>query len=88
MAEKVFWETGIYVSAWVADSNMVYSKNRWCPDWWEKVTEISGTRNPEFCKDIEKWKHAVIDVLKLSKDELKQTTTQVEFSDVNMVYIK
>jgi hypothetical protein len=24
----------------------------------------------------------------LSKDELKQTTTQVEFSDVNMVYIK
>jgi hypothetical protein len=24
----------------------------------------------------------------LSKDELKQTTAQVEFSDVNMVYIK
>lgn len=88
MAEKVFADTGIYVSAWVTDSNMVYSKNRWCPEWWEKVAEISGTRNPEFCKDVEKWKQAVIDVLTLAKDELKQTTSQVEFSDVDMVYIK
>ena len=88
MAEKVFWDTGIYVSAGVTDSNMVYSKNRWCPDWWEKVAEISWTRNPEFCKDTEKWKQAVISVLTLAKDELKQTTSQVEFSDVDMVYIK
>jgi hypothetical protein len=26
--------------------------------------------------------------LKLSKEELKQTTAQIEFSDVDMVYVK
>jgi hypothetical protein len=36
---------------------------------------------------VEKWKQAVIDVLMLSKDELKQTTAQVEFSEVEMVYL-
>lgn len=87
-AEKVFQDSGIYVSAWVTDSNIVYSKNRWCPDGWEKVVKISGTRNPEFCKDVEKYKQAVIDVLTLSKEELKQSTTQVEFFDEDMVYIK
>lgn len=87
MAEKVFQNDGIYVSAWVTDSTMVYSTNRWCPEWWEKVVEISGTRNPKFCTDVEKWKQAVIDVLMLSKDELKQTTAQVEFSEVEMAYL-
>jgi len=44
--------------------------------------------NPELYNDIEKWKQAVIDVLTLAKDELKQTTTQVEFTNVDMVYLK
>ncbi len=88
IAEKVFNDTWIYVSAWITDANMVYSKSRWCPEWWEKIAEISGTMNPELYNDIEKWKQAVIDVLTLAKDELKQTTTQVEFTNVDMVYLK
>lgn len=88
-AKKIFEQTGVYISAWVKDSNAVYNMDRWCPEWGEKIAEVEGVRNPEFIKDAEKFKQAVIDVLSLCQEDLDQTTTQIEFqNDVEFVYLK
>jgi len=88
-AKKIFETSWIYISASIKDANAVYNMDRWCPEWGEKIAEISGMRNPEFIKDVEKFKQAVLDVLSLCQEELDQTTTQVEFDDdVEFVYLK
>lgn len=71
------------------DANVVYHTDRGCPEWGEKIAEISGTRNPEFMKEVEKYKQSVLDVLSLCQEELDQTTSQVEFNDdIEFVYLK
>lgn len=85
----MFDTLGIYISANVQDANTVYHQDWWCPEWGEKTAVITGVRNPEFVKDVEKRKQAVIAVLSLCQKELDQTTTQVEFTDdVDFVYLK
>ncbi len=88
-AKKIFEATWVYISASIKDANAVYHTDRGCPEWGEKIAEVNGTRNPEFMKDVEKYKQAVLDVLSLCQEELDQTTAQVEFSDdVEFVYLK
>jgi len=88
-AKKVFETTWVYISAAVSDANAVYHTDRGCPEWGEKIAEVSGVRNPEFMKDVKKYKQSVLDVLSICQEELKQTTSQVEFSDdVEFFYLK
>ncbi len=88
-AKKVFDETWVYISASISDANAVYHTDRWCPEWGEKIAEVAGVRNPEFMKDVEKYKKSVLDVLSICQKELKQTTSQVEFNDdVEFIYLK
>lgn len=88
-AKKIFDTTWVYISAAISDTNAVYHTDRWCPEWGEKIAEVSGARNPEFMKDVEKYKQSVLDVLSLCQEELDQTTSQVEFNDdIEFVYLK
>lgn len=88
-AKEVFEKTQIYISAIVQDANAIYHTERWCPEWGEKIARIEWVRNPEFMQDAEKYKQAVIDVLTMCQEELKQTTAQVDFSeDAEFFYVK
>lgn len=88
-AKKIFQQSGVYISATVKDANAVYNTDRWCPEWGEKIAEVSGVRNPEFMNDVEKFKEAVLNVLSLCQEDLDQTTSQIEFEDdIAFVYLK
>ncbi len=87
-AKKIFDLSGIYISASVKEARAVYHTDRWCPEWGEEIAEISGTRNPEFMQDTEKYKQMVLNVLSLCQKQLNQTTAQVEFNDIEFIYLK
>lgn len=86
-AKTVYEETGIYVSAIVNGSKAIYHTDWGCPVGGENIANITGDCNPQFV-NIDSYKESVIKVLKLVKDELKQSTVQVSFSQVELHYIQ
>lgn len=87
-ADSVFELTGIYVSAVVSESRVVYKKEWGCPEGGEVVFTVESTMNESFIKDSHAWKEAVIKVVKAVKQELKQSTVTLEFSTVDMIYLQ
>lgn len=87
-ARKIFEETGIYISCVVSASKTVYNTEWGCPVGGEDTVTITTTANPEFVKDMESWEKAVIEVTKLMKQELKQSTVTIEFETVELLYLK
>jgi len=85
-AQYIFNTTSVYVTAVVSNSKAIYPLKKGCPIGGEDVATITGQCNPEVT-DIDKFKESVISVLKLCKEELKQTTCQVVFSEQNFVYL-
>lgn len=88
MAEKEFEKNGIYVSCISYNSNAIYSENWGCPKGGEHTVTFSGVANPEFVKDIGKWKKVVINIAEKLKEELSQSTMTVEFLNSDMIYLK
>ena len=87
-AAAVFADTGIYVSAVVEPSRVVYHTDWGCPVGGEVAATASGTANPAFIQDLADWKKAVLSVIKLIKSELQQSTVAVEFVTVDdFVYL-
>lgn len=85
-AAAVHSQLGVYISSVVKDSLTVYHTDWGCPKGGEVTAEISGTCNPEYTS-IEKYKEAVVETLKRCAEELKQSTTQVVFTECDFVYL-
>lgn len=88
LAEKVMHETGLYISAVASQSKTIYNTDWGCPVGGEDTITITGIANPEFVKDLDQWKQVVLVVARQLKDELKQSTLTVEFTEVeDFVYL-
>ena len=85
-AAAEFAKSGLYISAVAAPAAAVYHTDWGCPVGGEIAVSFEGTANPQFVNDIDMWKHAVIRVVTEVKTKLKQSTTTLEFSEVNDFY--
>ncbi len=88
VAEEVFSETKIYISAISKITRTLYSKNWGCPKGGEVTYEVTSIANPEYITSIEAWKLAVIEVVQRLKKLLKQSTVTVEFMEVDLYYLR
>lgn len=88
VAEKMFDQTGVYVSAVIRDTKTLYSTSWGCPFAGEITITISGVANPLFCSDMEQYKETVLLIAKELKTLLSQSTVAVEFYEVSdFVYL-
>lgn len=88
IAKKVMSETGLYIPAVANQSKTIYHTDWGCPAGGEDTVTLTGVANPEFVKDLEQWKRVVLVLAKQLKDELKQATLTVEFTEVgDFVYL-
>ena len=72
----------------IVDSRTAYNPDWGCPAGGEVTATVTGESNPEFDKDVEDYKAAVIRIVKSVKRELKQTTVRVAFHEVaDYVYL-
>ncbi|HAG42116.1 MAG TPA: hypothetical protein DCL31_00285 [Clostridium sp.] len=88
LANKIYEESGIYVSAIIRESKAVYNEEWGCPIGGEDTVILTGVANQEFVDDIEKWKDTVIKLAKELKNRLKQSTLTCEFMDTELHYFK
>ena len=85
VAEKVFKEDGVFVTALTYKSRVLYPG---CPEGGEKVYIIEGSRNSYFTSDKAKYKNAVNRVARILAAELNQTTFSITWNDVHYNYFK
>lgn len=84
-AEKIYQETGIYISAALQRNRMLYRKEWGCPETGEKCFELRGTRNPLFAeKDV--YMAALIKLVQMMKDKMEQNAVWLEIQDVQLNY--
>ena len=77
----------VYVSMVITPSNTVYREEWGCPKNGEHTYKLECTRNPEFIKDrYEYIEMATKNILDL-KEQLKQCTVLLEYSDLECMYI-
>ena len=88
IAEKINEIHGIYISATILESRVVYSTAWGCPSGGEVVYIIKGTRNPKFVDDFEKYKKATERVAKTLASELKQSTFTLTWKNLELNYFK
>ncbi len=77
---------GTYVGSVISNSLTVYNKEWGCPEGGEETVAIRGECNPNYTK-VDAYKAAVIEVLSRCAQELKQSTTQVIFTEADFVYL-
>ena len=88
IALEQFNKTNIYISAVIQKSITIYKEDWGCPKGGENTFTISLTANPEFIKDLDKWKQVAINCAKELKNILKQTTMTIEFKEADLIYLK
>lgn len=77
-----------HISAMIMDSLTVYNTDFGCPYGGERTAFITGEANPIFIKDLELYKKEVLIVLEMVSKVLRQSTTQITFTEVDFHYIK
>lgn len=84
-----FEASKVGVGGVIVDSRTAYNPDWGCPAGGEVTATVTGESNPEFDKDIDAYKAAVLRVCKAVKTALKQTTVRVAFLSVaDYVYLK
>lgn len=78
--------SGVYPSAVFHSGTAVYHNEAVSPPGGEPLAVAFGTRNPKYAPDEDAWKRAVLRVVGEMKRAFRQTTCQVSFVDVSMVY--
>lgn len=81
-------KSGIFVTVRVNTGKVVYQTEKGCPEGGEDVLILQGTRNPYHTADSEKWREAVLTIVEEVKAELKQTTVQLIFQPIDLVFMK
>ncbi|MFA6534110.1 MAG: hypothetical protein WCT37_02975 [Patescibacteria group bacterium] len=88
-AGQVEAETGIYPSFVLAPARVGYRHEWGCPVGGEFVVSFTGTRNPAFCADADKYRAAWMRFAEILKKEFGQTTATVEVvGGVEFMYLK
>ena len=88
IALKVEKELGIFVPVRANSGKVIYQAEKGCPEGGEDVLILQGTRNPYHTADSGKWREAVVTIVEEVKAELKQTTVQVIFQSIDLVFMK
>ena len=87
LAESVYQETGIYISASLTPAKTVYRQEWGSPPGGEETVILMGCYNPEFAE-----KEAYIAVLKqlagCLQREFQQTTLMLEIMPADIIYMK
>ena len=86
----IFKDTGLYISVVWKPAMVSYSTDWGCPVGGEKVYQITGTRNPQFCedKDREVYQKAVELLCVRLMEAFHQTTATLEWQKVELSYYK
>lgn len=87
LCEKEFNKTKQAVSFVYTESKTIYLKQFGCPKGGEKTFTIENIANPEYVKDIKKWKSSTLNVIRELKTILKQSTVTVESYDADINYL-
>lgn len=85
VAEKVFKEDGVFVTALTNKSRVLYPD---CPEGGEKVYVIEGSRNSYFTKEPKKYRDAVNRLARILASELEQETYSITWNNANYSYFK
>lgn len=84
-AEAVYAETGIYLSAAVRRTRMLYRPEWGCPADGEPCYELRGTRNPQFAEKDD-YEAALLRLVSLLKEKLGQNAVYLEIQPTRMRY--
>ena len=87
LAAEEFEKSGVYVATVTSPGAVVYHRDWGCPEGGESVAILSGSANPQFIPDADKYREAVLRIAKKLKVELKQSTLSVEFWESDYVYL-
>ena len=85
---EVMAETGLYVSAIWKPAMVSYSTDWGCPAGGEKVYQITGTRNPAFAKDPEKYREAAELLCTKLMEFFHQSTATMEWQKTELSYLQ
>lgn len=81
MAEE-FGTSGIAVGGVISPSRTAYLAVWGCPEGGEVTATVTGQSNPDFDKDVEVYKAAVLRMCAAVKAALQQNTVRVAFFEV------
>lgn len=87
IAQKIFSQTGQYISCTARPVQVLYSPEWGCPLGGENAVEFVGVCNPTF-SEINAWREAAIEVFRCLKEEFNQSTVTVDFTEVEMKYLQ
>ncbi len=85
IAEEIRQETGVYISAVISESRLLYSPEWGCPKEGEYSYTLSGSCNLNFSKP-EPYLEALEKVMQKLKKRLKQKTLLVEIYPAKLNY--
>ncbi len=85
-AEEVYGETGIYLSAVMKETRVLYRGEWGCPADGEPCYELRGTRNPQFAEK-EPYEAALMKLVLQLKERLGQRAIYLELQPTRMWYI-
>ena len=87
LAQSVYEKTGIYVSAVITRSRVVYHEDWGCPKTGEYSFTLSGSCNPAFSEPAG-YLAALKELAKDLREEWKQTTLLLEITPSSVIYLK
>jgi len=87
LAREVYEETGVYVSAAITKSRLIYHEDWGCPKTGEYSFALSGSCNPAF-SEPERYMAALRELAKRLKKEWRQTTLLLEIVPASVIYMR
>ena len=87
IAAQVYETTGVYISAVIVPSRIVYHSEWGCPAEGEIGYTFSGSCNTAFSK-VEDYKNALMILAEMLKEALHQTTLLLEIVPAHLEYFK
>ena len=85
VADLVEGKTGVYISSVINPSRTIYKAEWGCPKGGEYTYSLSGSCNPTF-SDVEKYKDALLLLVKELRAEFKQSTLLLEMVPAEVYY--
>jgi len=88
LCEKEFIKNNIEISFVCYKSKTIYLKSRGCPAGGEDTYTIETVFHPEKHKDYQKFIDSAHSIINELKKTLKQHTVLVEYSNIDIKYLK
>ena len=85
VAQEVEEISGVYISAVIFPSRTIYKEEWGCPAEGEYTYTLSGSCNPAF-SDVEKYKQALLELVKKLRIEFRQSTLLLETVPAEVYY--